>query len=69
MFGELLEWMRPTSPPRVIHGGILRAQGSPWASIVESSHEAIDVPSCSTMLIHGHWKNGFWIYASMCEKE
>ena len=51
--------MRPTSPPCVVYGGVLHIHSSPWASNVESSHEATDVPSCSTMLSHGYWKNRF----------
>ena len=51
--------MRPTSPPRIVHGGVLRVHNSHWASNVESSHETTDVPSCSTMLSQGYWKNRF----------
>ena len=57
--GELSEWMRPTSPPRIVHGSVLHVHNSPWAFDIESLHEATNVPSCSTMLSHGYWKNRF----------
>ena len=66
--GELLEWMRPISPPHVVHNDILRVHSSPWASDVESLHEAIDLPSCSTMLSHGYWKNRFG-FLLLCVRE
>ena len=66
--GELLEWMRPTSPPRVVHGGVCHVHGSPWAFDVESSHETTDVPFCSTMLSHDYWKNRFG-FLLLCVRE
>ena len=60
--------MRSTSPPRVVHGGVLRVHSSPWASDVKSSHEATNVPSCSTMLSHSYWKNRDFCFC-VCERE
>ena len=60
--------MRPTSPPRVVHGGVLRVHSSPWASDVKSSHEATNVPSCSTMLSHSYWKNRDFCFC-VCVRE